>query len=195
MNLWKNFFGKKDPPKATEDQQSPFMPQKKDPVEIEFAKKFTEKGGKFIFTETREKVLQNFENILLENQWNREDIACLNHDLAAHFDLQSQSLDSKKHKALLITCECLIANKGAFLVCQHQIETLSIDQLPEQLIIYASADQFARDVSEGMSKLKQKYFGNLPTNITNLTVKSNTDKDNFLAQGASSKNIYLLLQD
>jgi len=95
----------------------------------------------------------------------------------------------------LITCECLIANKGAFLVCQHQIETLSIDQLPEQLIIYASADQFARDVSEGMSKLKQKYFGNLPTNITNLNVKSNTDKDNFLAQGASSKNIYLLLQD
>ncbi|MDA0774259.1 MAG: lactate utilization protein B/C [Bacteroidetes bacterium] len=171
------------------------MPQKKDPVEIEFAKKFTEKGGKFIFTETREKVLQNFENILLENQWKREDIACLNHNLAAHFDLQSQSLDSKKHKALLMTCECLIANKGAFLVCQHQIETLSINQLPEQLIIYASADQFARDVSEGMSKLKQKYFGNLPTNITNLTVKSNTDKDNFLAQGTSSKNIYLLLQD
>jgi L-lactate dehydrogenase complex protein LldG len=196
LNLWKNIFGKKSPPKGQEEQQSPFMPKKKEAVEIEFAKNFTKKGGKFIFTESHESVLENFKNILLENQWKPEEIACLNEDLATHFGLEINApLNAKKHKALLITCECLIANKGAFLVCQHQIETLSIDQLPPQLILFASADQFARDVSEGMSKLKQKYFGNLPTNITNLTVKSDTENDDFLAQGSSAKNIYLLLQD
>lgn len=194
MNLWKNILGKKDNSKPNEDR-SPFMPKIKEAVEIEFAKKFTDKGGRFLFVEDKNAALEVFGKILTENNWNPNQINCLNPELAKEFSLEKRNVVTKDSPALFLTCEFLIANKGGMLICQHQIHNLSLSELPDELIIYASADQFAPDVSEGMSKLKSKYFGNLPTNITTLNVKGSDDNVDFFTQGNSAKNIYLILQE
>lgn len=194
MNLWKNFLGKKDKSESTEER-SPFMPKIKDPVEILFAKNFTKKGGKFLFVENTDNALDVFNKILLENNWQMEQLACLNPELAEHFNLTPSENIPKDSAALLLTCEYMVANKGGMLICQHQIHNLTLDKLPEHLIIYADTNQFAPDVSEGMSLLKSKYFGDLPTNITTLNVKDSSKENDFLTQGNSSKNIYLILQE
>ena len=194
MNLWKNFLGKKDKSESTEER-SPFMPKIKDPVEILFAKNFTQKGGKFLFVENTDNALDVFNKILLENNWQMEQLACLNPELAEHFNLTPSETIPKDSAALLLTCEYMVANKGGMLICQHQIHNLTLDKLPENLIIYADTNQFAPDVSEGMSLLKSKYFGDLPTNITTLNVKDSSKENDFLTQGNSSKNIYLILQE
>lgn len=194
MNLWKNFLGKKDKSESTEER-SPFMPKIKDHVEILFAKNFTQKGGKFLFVENTDNALDVFNKILLENNWQMEQLACLNPELAEHFNLTPSETIPKDSAALLLTCEYMVANKGGMLICQHQIHNLTLDKLPEHLIIYADTNQFAPDVSEGMSLLKSKYFGDLPTNITTLNVKDSSKENDFLTQGNSSKNIYLILQE
>ena len=194
MNLWKNLLGKKEQSEPTEER-SPFMPKVKDPVEIEFAKEFTEKGGKFIFVENKEAALDTIEKILEENKWNRNQIGCLNSNLGKTLKVDTQTSIPNNASALLLTCEFLIANKGGMLICQHQINNLSLDKLPENLIVYAGSDQFAPDVSEAMSMLKSKYFGNLPTNITTLNAKDSSKENDFLTEGKSAKNIYLILQE
>jgi len=194
LNLWKNLLGKKEQSEPTEER-SPFMPKVKDPVEIEFAKEFTEKGGKFIFVENKEAALDTIEKILEENKWNRNQIGCLNSNLGKTFKVDTQTSIPNNASALLLTCEFLIANKGGMLICQHQINNLSLDKLPENLIVYAGSDQFAPDVSEAMSMLKSKYFGNLPTNITTLNAKDSSKENDFLTEGKSAKNIYLILQE
>jgi len=50
VGLWNKLFGRKKnspDPEAT----SPYLPEKKNDVEIIFAEKFTQKGGKFIYSE------------------------------------------------------------------------------------------------------------------------------------------------
>ena len=171
------------------------MPKIKDPVEIEFAKKFTENGGKFIFIEDQQAALDTLGKILNENQWKVEEVCCLHTALAKTFAVPHGETIPSESKALLLTCEYLIANKGGMLICQHQIKDLTLDKIPENLIVYASSDQFAPDVSEGMSMLKSKYFGDLPTNITTLNAKDKSRENDFLTQGSSAKNIYLILQE
>ena len=76
----------------------------------------------------------------------------------------------------------------------NQIKNLNLSQLPEYIIVEAKINQFANDVSEGMSKIKAFYSKNLPSNITTLNAKNNEKESDFLSHGNSSKNIYLLLQ-
>ena len=110
MNLWKNFLVKKDKSESTEER-SHFMPKIKDPVEILFAKNFTQKGGKFLFVENTDNALDVFNKILLENNWQMEQLACLNPELAEHFNLTPSETIPKDSAALLLTCEYMVANK------------------------------------------------------------------------------------
>ena len=194
MNFWKNFLSKKGTTKETEER-SPFMPKITDPVEINFAKKFTEKGGKFLFVENKNAALKTLDKILLENSWDKKQVVCLNKILAQGFNLNFSSVIPKETKVLFLNCEYLIANKGGMLICHHQIHNLTLDALPDDLILYASTDQFAPDISEGMTLIKSKYFGDLPTNITTLNVKDSSKNTDFLTQGSSAKKIYLILQE
>lgn len=196
MNLWRNLLGKKDPQKK-EEAQSPFLPKQKDPIEIEFVKNFTRHGGRFIFVESQEMLFNSFENILKENTWEPKHICCLHKDLAQYFNISTSEefTNRQQYSALLTTCESLIANKGGFLVCQHQIKNIKLKELPEYIIVFATLNQLTSDVSEAMSILKQKYDRALPTNITNLSVKNETKDKQSLTQGSNAKNIYLLLQE
>jgi hypothetical protein len=53
-----------------------------------------------------------------------------------------------------------------------------------------------RDVSQGMSSIKNKYKKTIPTNITSLEPKTEDDVEKaFSKSETSAKNIYLLLED
>ena len=93
------------------------------------------------------------------------------------------------------TCEYLIANKGAILICSHQIKDLKLNEIPENLIILASSAQFVEDVSEAMTLINTRYKEDLPSNITTLNAFDPDKEENFLSYGSSTKNLYLLVQE
>ena len=197
MNFWNSLFGKKKDEKGNENSQSPFMPEKKDPVEISFAYNFTKKGGRFLFAESESNFKSFFENILNENRWSNSDVFSLDSEIAKNFniDINEDVIISKEKKAAFIKCEYLIANTGGILISSNQIKNFNLNKLPENIIVKAKINQFVRDVSEGMSKLKGFYSKNLPTNITTLNAKNSEKESDFLSHGNSAKNIYLLLQE
>lgn len=194
MKWWNRLFGKK---KSDRPDKSPYLPNEKVPREISFAQNFTEKGGFFLYYENQKQIKDNFLQILRENGWNREDVLCFDQNLAAVFDLPLTKQEDKisSFKVGLLLCEYLISNTGSILFCHHQIQHLKMNQLPKTLVVYASLNQFVSDVSEGMTKLKNKYNKKIPTNISAINCQDNKQVDGDSSSTNPSKNIYLLLQD
>ena len=195
MGFWNKLFGrKKNSPNP--EAKSPYLPEKKNDVDIIFAEKFTQKGGKFIYSEDVKSTDKFFKLILEENYWSGQDVLCFDSQLIQRFGLEplADTVDPKNFKALLIGCEYLIANKGTVLICHHQLKDFKLEALPDFFIVYSGLDNFVNDVSEGMTQLKNKYADQLPTNITTLNVKNSNNENDFLSYGNSAKNLYLILQ-
>ena len=196
MGIWDRFFGQFTGKKP---KQSPYMPIKEDPIDISFAKNFTSKGGRFLFCESSESVFNNFKEICIENKWDPSRILCLEKRLSLRLDVKlfDQSLENlKSFKAAVIFCEYIISDTGKILLSEHQIRHFKILDLPETMVVLAKSNQLVKDVSQGMTLLKNKYKKEIPTNISTLNIKSKIIKEKFPStQETSAKNIYLLLED
>ena len=196
MGLWDFFFGKKHSDKP---KKSPYLPETEDPLDIKFVKNFTSNGGFFLYNDSKELVFSNLDRICLENSWTLKQIVCLDKEISEILGvtyLNETFAKLNKFKALLIKCEYLISNSGKILLSDQQIKHLKLIDLPETILISAKISQFAKDVSEAMSNLKNKYKKNIPINITTLKAISKNEKnEKITSQRTDSKNIYLLLED
>ena len=193
MGIWDKFFGKS---KTQKSKKSPFLPNQEDPLDIGFAKNFTRKGGRFLYNESKDILLSNFNEICVENNWEHQQILSLNQinsDLFSTSYVNETSGSLKAYKAALIDCEYLISNTGKILLSENQIRHFKLSDLPETIVVMASMDQLVRDVSQGMTFLKNKYPKTIPTNITTLKIKS--DPEEVAGSSTTSKSIYLLLED
>ena len=190
MGFFEQFFGAKKPSES--EKKSQYLPTDTDPKEILFAKKFIERGGKFIYCEDAATTSTYFHQIIEENGWLNNEIESSSPVLSSFFNLIPSE---KKPKALVLHCEYLIANKGAVLICNRQIQEKKLSELPENLIIIAKTNDFKSDVSEAMTSINQKYKNNLPTNITTLNAFDPTKENDFLSYGGNAKHLYLLVQE
>ena len=192
MGFW-NFFKSKKKDESENDESSH---QNVGSIDLIFAENFTKSGGRFIFIDEINSTKEVFEKIFEENQWDSENVCSLNPNVAKNLEIKSiRKIDNENVRALVTECEFLISNTGRILICNKQIKSNKIEDLPSVLIVLAKSNQFVSDVSEGMTMLKNKYKGNFPTNITTLNVKNKLNEDNFLTYGNSAKDIYLILSD
>ena len=192
MGFWDFFKSKKNNESDIVESSHPNIGSN----DLIFAKNFTNSGGRFIYIDEINSTKEVFEKIFEENQWNPENVCSLNADVAKNLEIKSiRKIDNKNVRALVTECEFLISNTGRILICNKQIKSNKIEDLPSVLIVLAKSNQFVSDVSEGMTMLKNKYKGNFPTNITTLNVKNKLNEDNFLTYGNSAKDIYLILSD
>ena len=192
MGFW-NFFKKK---KDVEIENKNIHFPSEDTLDLIFAKNFTESGGRFIYLDEGNSVKEIYEKIIVENQWEHKNVCSLDPDISKNLDLRLiRNIDNENVKALVTGCEFLLSNTGRILICNKQIKNNKIENLPPVVIILARFDQFVSDLSEGMSKLKNKYKTKFPSNITTIVVKNKLNEDNFLTYGNSAKDIYLILSD
>ena len=192
MGFW-NFFKSKKNDESENDESSN---QNIGSIDLIFAENFTKSGGRFIFIDEINSTKEVFEKIFDENQWDSENVCSLNPNVAKNLEIKSiRKIDNENVRALVTECEFLISNTGRILICNKQIKSNKIEDLPSVLIVLAKSNQFVSDVSEGMTMLKNKYKGNFPSNITTLNVKNKLNEDNFLTYGNGAKDIYLILSD
>ena len=165
--------------------------------ELIFAKKFTEAGGKFIYIDKGDSVIDTFTKIKDENQWDKNNVKCLSQALSKNLAIKKTNdiVEEEDLKALVIECEFLLSNSGRMLISSNQIKNNKLDSLPDVLIVIATSNQFVGDVSEGMTKLKSKYSKKFPMNITTINVKNKFIEDDFLSYGKNAKDIYLIISD
>jgi hypothetical protein len=192
LGFWDFFRNKKN-----EDSNAIESPiNKDDSHDIIFAKNFTSSGGRFTFIDEKNSTNEIFEKIIEENQWNLDSVCSLDSNISKNLGIRLiRKIDNDNVKALVTECEFLLSNTGRILICNKQIKSNRIENLPPVVIILANSSQFVSDVSEGMSKLKAFYSKNIQTNITTLNAKNSDKESDFLSHGNSSKNIYLLLEE
>ncbi len=165
--------------------------------ELIFAKNFTEAGGKFIYIDKGDSVIDTFTKIKEENQWDKNNVMSLSQALSKNLGIKKTKdvTENDDLKALVVECEYLLSNTGRMLISSNQIKNNKIDSLPDILIVIATSNQFVGDVSEGMTRLKAKYSKKFPTNITTINVRNKFIEDDFLSYGNSAKDIYLIISD
>ena len=186
MSLLGKFFRKNKPKK------SKYLPEKKEPIDILFVKKFTSNGGKFLYCDNEEELRSNFEKILIENQISSSEVFSCENSLVDYFRINNENI---RPKGLLINCEFLISDQGSIMVSNHQILDKKLDELPKILIIIGNTSDFKNDVSEAMSAIKNKYGKSIPLNITNIHPTNSKKTPNFVSYKRTSKELYLLLRD
>ena len=192
MGFW-NFFRNK---KNEDSSEIESLINKDDSRDIIFVKNFTSSGGRFTFIDEKNSTNEIFEKIIEENQWSSDNVCSLDSNISKNLGIRLiRKISNDNVKALVTECEFLLSNTGRILICNKQIKSNRIENLPSVVIILANSNQFVSDVSEGMTKLKNKYKANFPTNITTINVKNKLNEENFLSYGNGAKDIYLILSD
>lgn len=192
MGFWDFFRNKKN----EDSSEIESLINKDDSRDIIFVKNFTSSGGRFTFIDEKNSTNEIFEKIIEENQWSSDNVCSLDSNISKNLGIRLiRKISNDNVKALVTECEFLLSNTGRILICNKQIKSNRIENLPSVVIILANSNQFVSDVSEGMTKLKNKYKANFPTNITTINVKNKLNEENFLTYGNGAKDIYLILSD
>ena len=198
MNFLKRLFGSKDNKKkspSVANERGQFMPEVPLPTDEKFTINFKKNGGKFLYCETMEEVLECFQNILLENSWSTKEVCCLDASLINHF--KTFQLESRKNcfgtNLLLTRCENLVADNGSLMFSSNQIKESKLHDLPDNFIVFATTSQLIDNLGEGLHGIKSKNKAQIPTNITTIKHFNRQEEKDFLSYGSTSKNLYLLL--
>ena len=93
----------------------------------------------------------------------------------------------------LTTCESLISKNGSILLSSNQIKEKKLDELPTNIVIFATTSQFVENISEGLRIIKNRGGKFIPTNITAIQDFETEKEKDFMSYGSSTKNLYLLL--
>ena len=192
MNLFKKYFKNyKESKKSQEIKQQPVSLS----LDDSFVHNFINKGGKFLYCTSMNEVVVNLNNIIKENNWN--EIMCTDLDLlkvAKPIDIKTVSHFTAKIP-FFTTCEHLIANEGDLLFTSNQLASNKLSSFSDNFIVYATTSQIVKNTGEGLTSIKNRFSGNLPTNISavkNYSIKN--DEESFMEYGnTNSKNLYLLL--
>lgn len=189
--------GKKKVSKETTETRGDHMPDLNIPVDEKFTIHFKQNGGKFIYCTSDAEISRAINNIVVENNWENEPFYILDKRLADKFSKESVSFTNtpRDSEVFFTTCEHLIAQNGSILVCSNQLHEKKVNELPSNVVVFATTSQLVESIGEGLKTIKKKYGQQIPANITTLKHFKATaeNSDDFLTYGSSTKNLYLLL--
>ncbi|MBO0322576.1 LUD domain-containing protein [Muricauda sp. CAU 1633] len=193
----KLFGGGKKVSKETLETRGEHMPDLKIPVDEKFTIYFKKNGGKFIYCEDFSEISEALKSIISENNWQNHLFYSMNPQLETRFASEKIEFTNNRQESdiFFTTCEHLVAHNGSILVCSNQIKEKKLNELPSNLIVFATTSQLVDSISEALKIIKERYQKNIPNNITTLKHFQPTpeNKDDFLSYGSASKNVYLLL--
>lgn len=165
---------------------------KKEPIDVQFTKKFVEGGGLFFYSGDEQETLLNLKEIIDNEQI--EEVICFDKELNSLLNRlnvnHTINFNSNSDYAF-IKCEYLVAFDGSIMVSSHTNLGRKSEEMPSNLIIFANPGQFVSNISEALQKLKSAKKDNIPTNISSIKGKNLHDFE----VSSNSKNIYLILAE
>lgn len=193
MNLFKKIFGNTSEDEK-EYQVSPYEPEIIIPIDEKFTFNFKNNGGKFLYCEDIDELREQFENILEENDWFESEVLCHNPMLFSLLDENKLDYkDIKKPTFFFTICEDLISDDGSILFSSKQFKQHKANELPCDMVVFATTSQIVGNKSDGLRNIKKRYDKEYPSNITTIKYFEKAQEEDFLHYGSSHKNLYLLL--
>jgi len=165
-------------PEVDKDSTGSIFSNNGNPIEETFAEAFIQLGGKFIFCDNEQELLDNM-NILYENRgW--QQLLCSDQRLLKLFHnnklamVQDADPMAEGADACITGCETLVARTGSILLSSGQhLGRIAPVFYPIHIVV-AYANQIVHDIDEGLTAIKKKYNGELPSMINLNTGPSRT---------------------
>lgn len=190
-------------PFSSVDYESNVYSAFNDIPEIEFAQRLHDNGGKFIFCETGNDVIESLHYLMQENNWTRffcndkKIEALLSGNTINHTDdfsaVQNDLLPS------ITTCEYLVTRTGSAMVSSKQLKGRSPVVSSSAHIIIAHVSQLVNELKDALKDIKIKYGVQLPSAITLISGPSKTaDIESTVilgAQGPGDFYVFLLEEE
>jgi L-lactate dehydrogenase complex protein LldG len=182
----------------SEGSSSVYQPSQQD-LGLEFAQRFTNLQGKFVFCENYKELGNQLNQIAATNKW--EKIYCKEEGLRKM--LADNQFNNYSHNDLascdtaITTCEWLVARTGSIVMSAAQESGRTVSVYAPIHICIAHTNQLVYDVKDALLKAREKYAGNLPSLITFATGPSRTaDIEKMLVVGVHGpKEVYVFLVD
>ncbi|WP_430400403.1 lactate utilization protein B/C [Flavobacterium sp.] len=198
MSLFRKIFGNSGDTsnsKKDKEEKSPYTPEVNIPVDEMFTRNFQKNGGKFIYCENLNEISDNFLNILEENDWFECNVLCFEPSLNYLINENKLGIINNTEEAQFFfsTCENLIGDEGSILFSSNQFKHFKPNELPINMVVFATTSQLVGSKGDGLRFIKQKYDKEYPTNITTIKYFEEEKEEDFLHYGSCHKNLYLLL--
>lgn len=147
-------------------------------AEETFAQNFIQLGGKFIFCDNEQELLDNIFSLYESRGW--QQLLCAEERLQQLFDNNKLNIvhpanpEIEDAEACITGCELLVARTGSVFISSKQHYGRTTPVFYPVHIIVAYADQMVGDIADGIKALKEKYGNNLPSMINLNTGPSRT---------------------
>ena len=168
--------------------------------EEKFAQEFGALGGKFVYCENEQEMLQQLEALADTMRWSKihsKDSFLLNLFQEHEINLVQQGNDMSDIQVGISLCESLVARTGSVLVSAAQEYGRALPVYSPIHITVAFANQLVWDISDAFKSLNEKYNNNLPSLISLTTGPSRTaDIEKTLVVGVHGpKEVYVFFVD
>ena len=182
----------------SEGNSSVYQPSQED-LGLEFAQRFTNLKGKFVFCENTSELVAHLKQVIANNKWDK--VFCKEEGLRTM--LAENNFDNYSHNDLptcdtaITTCEWLVARTGSIVMSTAQESGRTVSVYAPVHICVAYTRQLVYDVKDALLMAREKYSGNLPSLITFATGPSRTaDIEKTLVVGVHGpKEVYVFLVD
>ncbi|AEV32558.1 hypothetical protein Oweho_1568 [Owenweeksia hongkongensis DSM 17368] len=167
---------------------------KKEPVDLSFVKNFTASGGKFLYCEEEKDAYEFLAQIAKESHLN--SIFCNESNLQSILQkagIKVLADDVKSADAFCSSCEYLISFNGGIMITANQTMGNKLNDLPETFITVARTSQIVENLRSGLTGIRNKYSGNIPSQITTIKGPIKASAPEEAGGSTCNKEVYLLL--
>jgi L-lactate dehydrogenase complex protein LldG len=185
---------------ANIDFESSVFTPSEDPIELLFARQFSETGGQFVFCENEGEFKESIA-VLLADQ-NTDTLWCADTAIATLLTAAGLQFRSGENaiegSVIAITgCEFLIARTGSIMISSRQLSGRRAPFYADNHLVVAYTSQLVEQLKDALKELRQRYADQPPSLITTITGPSRTaDIEKTLVQGAHGpKEVFVFLID
>lgn len=171
-----------------------FSENKNESTDLSFVKNFTASGGKFLYCEKEKDAYEYLLRIIRES--GIHSVFCQDpsiRSILSKAGIKNLTEDIKEADAFCSSCEYLISFNGGIMITARQTLGKKLAELPEIFITVAHTSQIMGNLREGLTGIRNKYKGDIPSQITTIKgpIKDAANDDG--GGNTCNKEIYLLL--
>lgn len=173
-----------------------FNTQGKSLIEI-FEEELTKISGKFYYCINEQDAVEKIKELNVENEL--EPVFCSDESLLNLLNLAKINYvtnfgEDNNVKTGFSVCEKLIARFGSVMVSSANPGARKVFSFPHTHIVIARENQLVLELEDGLKFISEKYKGNLPSQIINITGPSRTaDIEKTLILGAHGPKELIVL--
>ncbi len=169
-------------------------------LDIRFATKFIEAGGKFLFCESMKEAVETLQMLKADHGW--EHVFTWENEIkdafaASNFQKGAVGFTIENSDAAISLCESLIADEGIVILNPKQASRRRLPCFPKTQVLLADVSCLVGSEADGLDKFYKKHKGELPSFIKLNTCNSGHfyDKQRLILNAEGTEDLYVILID